>query len=147
MALLFFGYTWCPDVCPIHMANIGQAMKSIPTEDRHRVEVVFVSTDPARDTPERIREWLDVFDRSFVGLRGTLEEVNRIQNQGPPSRVTARRARRGRQLPGRARGFGAGLLRGWTGGGCAIPSGRARRRGLTDLPKAHGTVGLRPIAT
>ncbi len=81
VALLFFGYTWCPDICPIHMANIGQAMKSIPTEDRHRVKVVFVSTDPARDTPERIREWLDVFDRSFVGLRGTLEEVNRIQNQ------------------------------------------------------------------
>ncbi len=81
VALLFFGYTWCPDICPIHMANIGQAMKSIPSEDRHRVEVVFVSTDPARDTPERIREWLDVFDPSFVGLRGTLEEVNRIQNQ------------------------------------------------------------------
>ncbi len=81
VALLFFGYTWCPDICPIHMANIAQAMKSIPTEDRHRVEVVFVSTDPARDTPERIREWLDVFDPSFVGLRGTMEEVNRIQNQ------------------------------------------------------------------
>ncbi len=81
VALLFFGYTWCPDICPIHMANIGQALKTIPTEDRHRLEVVFVSTDPARDTPERIREWLDVFDPSFVGLRGTLEEVNRIQNQ------------------------------------------------------------------
>ncbi len=81
VALLFFGYTWCPDICPIHMANIGQAMKSIPSEDRHRVRVVFVSTDPARDTPERIREWLDIFDPSFVGLRGTLEEVNRIQNQ------------------------------------------------------------------
>ena len=81
VTLLFFGYTWCPDICPIHMANIGQAMKTIPAEDRHRVEVVFVSTDPARDTPGRIREWLDVFDPSFVGLRGTLEEVNRIQNQ------------------------------------------------------------------
>ncbi len=81
VALLFFGYTSCPDICPIHMANIGQVMKTIPAEDRHRVEVVFVSTDPARDTPERIREWLDVFDPSFVGLRGTLEEVNRIQNQ------------------------------------------------------------------
>ena len=86
--LLFFGYTWCPDVCPIHMANIGQAMKTIPAEDRHRVEVVFVSTDPARDTPERIREWLDVFDPSFVGLRGSVEEVNRIQNQvGLPASV------------------------------------------------------------
>lgn len=81
VALLFFGYTHCPDVCPIHMANIGQVMKGVPAEDRHRVKVVFVSTDPARDTPERIREWLDVFDPSFVGLRGTIEEVNRIQNQ------------------------------------------------------------------
>ncbi len=82
VALLFFGYTGCPDVCPIHMATIGQAMKrTVPAEDRHLVEVVFVSTDPARDTPERIRAWLDAFDPSFVGLRGTLEEVNRIQNQ------------------------------------------------------------------
>ena len=81
VALLFFGYTHCPDICPIHMANIGQVMRTIPAEDRHRVEVVFVSTDPARDTPERIREWLDIFDPSFVGLRGTLEEVNTIQNQ------------------------------------------------------------------
>ena len=103
VALLFFGYTWCPDICPIHMANIGQAMKSIPSEDRHRVQVVFVSTDPARDTPERIREWLDVFDPSFVGLRGTMEEVNRIQNQvGLPASVLDQPDEDGNYLVGHA---------------------------------------------
>ena len=103
VALLFFGYTHCPDVCPIHMANIGQVMKGVPAEDRHRVEVVFVSTDPARDTPDRIREWLDVFDPSFVGLRGTLEEVNRIQNQvGLPASMADQADDDGNYLVGHA---------------------------------------------
>ena len=103
VVLLFFGYTWCPDVCPIHMANLGQVMKTVPAEDRHRVEVVFVSTDPARDTPERIREWLDVFDPSFVGLHGTLDEVNRIQNQvGLPASVLAEPDENGEYLVGHA---------------------------------------------
>lgn len=79
LTLLFFGYTHCPDVCPVHMANIAAALDEIGWEARRRVQVVFVSTDPERDTPKRIREWLDRFDRDFIGLRGTLEEVNAIQ--------------------------------------------------------------------
>ncbi len=103
VVLLFFGYTWCPDVCPIHMANLGQVIKTVPAEDRHRVEVVFVSTDPTRDTPERIREWLDVFDPSFVGLRGTLDEVNRVQNQvGLPASVLDEPDENGEYLVGHA---------------------------------------------
>lgn len=103
VALLFFGYTHCPDVCPIHMATIGQVIQRVPIEDRRRVEVVFVSTDPDRDTPERIREWLDAFDPSFVGLRGTLEEVNRIQNQvGLPASLADEPDEDGNYLVGHA---------------------------------------------
>ena len=79
MTLLFFGYTYCPDVCPIHMANIAAVKKKLPPDVASRLKVVFVTTDPERDTPERITQWLSHFDRSFIGLTGTLEEVNEIQ--------------------------------------------------------------------
>lgn len=79
LTFLFFGYTSCPDICPVHMANLAAALGDLPYDRRRRIEVVFVSTDPRRDTPERIREWLDRFDRDFVGLRGALERVNEIQ--------------------------------------------------------------------
>lgn len=76
VALVFFGYTHCPDVCPLHMANIAAVLKRMPAEDRARVVTVFVTTDPERDTPERLREWLGSFDESFVGLTGTKEELS-----------------------------------------------------------------------
>ena len=79
VALLFFGYTHCPDVCPLHMANIAAVLKQLPAEDRARVVTVFVTTDPERDTPARLREWLGNFDPTFVGLTGTKEELARAQ--------------------------------------------------------------------
>lgn len=78
LTLLFFGYTHCPDVCPVHMANLAAVLNDLSLETRERIEVVFVTADPERDTPERIREWLNAFDRRFIGLRGSLEEVNAI---------------------------------------------------------------------
>jgi protein SCO1 len=80
LTLLFFGYTHCPDVCPVHMANLAAVLKRFPYETRSRVRVVFVSTDPDRDSRERIREWLDGFSEGFIGLRGEASEIDRIQN-------------------------------------------------------------------
>ena len=103
LSLLFFGYTQCPDVCPIHMANIGQVLRDMGVARRRRVTVVFVTTDPERDTAERIREWLDVFDASFVGLRGTIDEVNQIQiDLGLPPSVNADTDENGGYLVGHA---------------------------------------------
>lgn len=79
VTLLFFGYTHCPDVCPIHMANLAAVLDDLGWQAREEVQVVFVTTDPARDTPRRIRTWLDRFDPAFVGLRGTRAEVEAIQ--------------------------------------------------------------------
>jgi len=72
LTLLFFGYTHCPDVCPGHLSILTGAleMPGVP-----QPKVVFVTTDPARDTPERLREWLGNFDDDYVGLTGTVEEV------------------------------------------------------------------------
>jgi len=71
VTLLFFGYTNCPVECPVHMSSIGAALKRVPSDIADRVKLVFVTTDPARDTPVALRRWLDNFDRRFVGLTGT----------------------------------------------------------------------------
>lgn len=79
LTLLFFGYTNCPDICPVHMANVGEVLRRFPHDVRSRVKVVFVTTDPDRDSPEVIRRWLDAFDAAFIGLTGPVAEVDRIQ--------------------------------------------------------------------
>lgn len=70
VALLFFGYTNCPDVCPVHLANIAAALKTLGPDVNNGLRVVFVTTDPARDTPDKMRAWLDKFDPRFIGLTG-----------------------------------------------------------------------------
>lgn len=70
ITLLFFGYTHCPDLCPTTMADLGLARDMLTPEIRDRVQVVFVTEDPARDTPDALREWLDRFDPEFTGLIG-----------------------------------------------------------------------------
>ena len=72
--LLFFGYTSCPDICPIHLAAIASAMDTAGVS-YDEVDVVFVSVDPERDTPERIESYLANFDTRMVGLRGDAEVV------------------------------------------------------------------------
>jgi protein SCO1/2 len=87
VTLLYFGYTNCPDVCPLHLSNIASALKQMDPADAAKVKVVFVTTDPNRDTPERLRSWLNNFDKRFVGLTGNLDSVNAIQARYglPPS--------------------------------------------------------------
>jgi protein SCO1 len=78
--LLFFGYTSCPDICPIHLASIASAMTAAGvTFDE--LDVVFVSVDPDRDTPERIDDYLANFDRRMVGLHGDLDVVEQALSQ------------------------------------------------------------------
>jgi protein SCO1/2 len=79
VTLLFFGYLNCPDVCPVHLTNIAAVLHASPYDLARVVRVVFVTTDPARDTPEKLRAWLDNFDPSFIGLRGTPEQVSAIE--------------------------------------------------------------------
>src|SRR3974377_2108370 len=79
VTLLFFGYTFCPDQCPMHMANLGAALKKLPTGVADQVKLVFVTTDPVRDTPVQIRRWLDNFDKRFVGLTGTEAALEAVQ--------------------------------------------------------------------
>ncbi len=79
VALLYFGYTRCPDICPVHLAQIAEVLELHPRIARE-LEVVFVTVDPQRDTPEVIRSYLDNFSTRFVGLTGTLEELRVAQD-------------------------------------------------------------------
>lgn len=72
--VLYFGYTFCPDVCPATLVEITKA-KELLGRDGEDLEVLMVTVDPERDTPEKLQEYLAYFDASFVGLTGTEEEI------------------------------------------------------------------------
>ena len=75
LTLAFFGYTNCPDVCGLVMGNLAAAMTRLSDADRARVQVVFVTTDPARDDEQVLRRYLDHLDPDFEGLTGDLTDI------------------------------------------------------------------------
>lgn len=79
IALLYFGYTYCPDTCPLMMATLGAALKEVDPAVRDQVRMVFVTVDPERDTPERLDKWLGSFDTTFVGLRGDMSVIDSLE--------------------------------------------------------------------
>ncbi|MFT3895642.1 MAG: SCO family protein [Anaerolineales bacterium] len=80
VTLLFFGYTSCPDVCPTTMADLKRVLDQLSPANLKQVQVVFVTVDPKRDTPERVQEYVDHFNTSFVGLSGSEEELAKVWN-------------------------------------------------------------------
>jgi protein SCO1/2 len=74
LVVLYFGYTFCPDVCPTTMAELGQAMRSLgPKADQ--VQGIMVTVDPERDTPDKLNQYVRAFDPRFVGLSGTPDQI------------------------------------------------------------------------
>jgi len=93
VTLLFFGYTHCPDMCPLQMSTLAQAFRKLPPVLADRFRIVFVTTDPARDTPQVLRSWLDHFDRRFIGLTGHQAAIDAAQvaaNLDPAKKSAAR---------------------------------------------------------
>ena len=80
VTLLFFGYTSCPDVCPTTMAELKQVLDRLSPNNLKQVQVVFVTVDPKRDTPERVQEYVDHFNTSFIGLSGSEDELAQVWN-------------------------------------------------------------------
>ena len=74
VTVVFFGYTQCPDVCPTTMVELAQVRKALG-KDGERVQGIFVSIDPERDTPEILKAYMASFDPSFVALRGTPDQT------------------------------------------------------------------------
>lgn len=80
VVLLYFGYTFCPDICPASLAELADAMDDLGG-DSSDVQVVMISVDPARDTPEVLGEYVDHFNPSFIGLTGSDAEVAAVAEQ------------------------------------------------------------------
>lgn len=77
IVLLFFGYTSCPDVCPTTMAEMAQVMRELGADSKN-VQVVFVSVDPKRDTPEKVGEYAAHFNETFIGLSGSFADLEPV---------------------------------------------------------------------
>lgn len=78
--LLFFGYTFCPDICPATLAELRQLRGQLPEEARQRMQPILVSVDPERDTPEQLKKYLDFFGAGFIGLTGSLDDIQTLAN-------------------------------------------------------------------
>ena len=81
IVLLFFGYTHCPDVCPMALETMAKVMKNLSQQEAQRVQVLFISVDPERDTPEVLKSYVPYFHPTFIGLRGTEEEIRKTAQE------------------------------------------------------------------
>jgi protein SCO1/2 len=75
VVLVYFGYTYCPDICPTSLTSTAQALAALSPTELTRVKTVFVSVDPERDTPARLKEYAAFFHPTMVGVTGTAEQV------------------------------------------------------------------------
>ena len=75
--MLFFGYTYCPDICPVTLSKMARVYELLDI-DTQEMQTVFVSVDPERDTPEKLSEYLSYFAMQAVGLTGSREEIDAV---------------------------------------------------------------------
>ena len=78
VVLVYFGYTYCPDVCPTTMAELALMKSMLSEQQQAQVQVIFISVDPHRDTPERLEKYLEAFGLGAIGLSGTEKEIAAI---------------------------------------------------------------------
>ncbi len=74
LVLLYFGYTFCPDICPTNLANLSMAYRQLSAEEQAKVQVILISVDPIRDTPERLKQYGEFFKMNM--LSGTSDKEN-----------------------------------------------------------------------
>ncbi|MBB3102975.1 SCO family protein [Azomonas macrocytogenes] len=78
--LVFFGYTFCPDICPATLAELRKLDSQLSARDRQQMRVVMVSVDPKRDTPEQLKKYLAFFSPEFIGLTGDPANIQTLSN-------------------------------------------------------------------
>jgi protein SCO1/2 len=77
---LFFGYTHCPDICPVTLSVLNGVSKEVGEADKDKFKVLFVTIDPERDDPETLKGYVPYFNESFTGLTGTPDEIKKVAN-------------------------------------------------------------------
>ena len=80
IVLISWGYTNCPDICPLTLANLKEVIELLGS-DANNVQVLFITVDPERDTAERMKAYVPYFQEDFIGLTGTQEEIEEIANE------------------------------------------------------------------
>lgn len=78
VVLLYFGYTWCPDICPTNLGFTSLALEELNPDELERVQSLFVSVDPERDTVERLKEYAEYFHPRILGITGSAAEVAEV---------------------------------------------------------------------
>jgi len=78
LVLLYFGYTYCPDICPTNLGNLSVAYHQLSPSQKEGLQIIFVSVDPERDTPARLQEYSNYFESNIVGLTGNAENIATI---------------------------------------------------------------------
>ncbi len=81
VVLIFFGYTSCPDVCPISLARIDACFSAMDEEELDRVQALFITLDPERDTPDRLEKYTSFFHPNIIGLRDDVEAIDAVTDQ------------------------------------------------------------------
>ena len=80
VVLIYFGYMFCPDICPTDLSNLAGLLKRLG-KDADQVQTIFITLDPARDTPELIGKYVQYFDKRILGLRGTEQQTKQVATQ------------------------------------------------------------------
>lgn len=81
LVLIYFGYTWCPDICPTNLALISLALKQLTADERERVQVLFISVDPERDDVARLHAYAEYFDPAILGLTGSERAIAAVASR------------------------------------------------------------------
>jgi protein SCO1/2 len=79
--MLYFGYTYCPDICPTNLGNLSMAYRQLSEQQKKHLQIIFISVDPDRDHVERLQQYANYFDANIIGLTGTTEELSEIANR------------------------------------------------------------------
>ena len=78
LVVIYFGYTFCPDICPATLANVGQALRRMNESQSKDVQLIMISLDPERDTPKKLSEYVVHFYPSFIGITGSNEKLAEV---------------------------------------------------------------------
>lgn len=81
VVLLYFGYTWCPDICPTNLSMMSGALSQLNETERTRVQGIFISVDPQRDTLERLDSYTKYFHEAILGITGSAEAIRELANR------------------------------------------------------------------
>lgn len=77
--ILYFGFTFCPDVCPLGMTKIANALDQLPQDVQDKIQPLFITVDPARDTADSLKQYVVLFNPKFIGLTGTDEQIEHVK--------------------------------------------------------------------